>query len=189
MDRKLVHCHRNPVAPKGRVGPKPQPGDIPVVGKRLPQCRPITSLIPSNGDSGDGHSRDGGGGDKSQKQKQKTKNQCRIESLKKNRLALGLDIAGIAVEGILAPISAPTAVVVTSVIGVIGIGNAIAHGDKVGVGIAYGGRHAGMAEAFFSGSTGRFLTAASRSLLGLSTLRDIAQAKADYEKCIAGQGG
>lgn len=132
----------------------------------------------------------GAGGDHRNAKKQKmTRNQCRVESLKKNGLALGLDIAGIAVEGILSEVSVPASVVATAIIGVAGIGNSIAHRDWGMLGVTYVGRYSGMAEGFYSARALSFARSLSIGALGYSTITDIQSAKRDYEACIAGQGG
>jgi hypothetical protein len=85
------------------------------------------------------------------------------------------------------PEGTEAAVIVTSVLGVVGMGNSFANHDTVAAGLAYGGREAGMAEGFFKGGALRLAKFVSIGALAISTARDAAQAKSDYESCIAGK--
>jgi RHS repeat-associated protein len=113
----------------------------------------------------------------------RTRGQCALFVLREDGLALGLDAAGIAAEILLPEVPA---VIAAGYVGVAVFGNSIAHNDPTGAAIAYGGRHAGMAEGFFKGNAKSFARGLSIIGLGASTIRDLVQAKDDYDHCMAG---
>ena len=118
-----------------------------------------------------------------------TPNQCRLYALKKDGAALALDAAAVAAEFALPEVSAAAGVIGTAYVGAAALGNAMAHQDYRGAGIAYAGRHAGIAEGFFSGGALRLARFISVGALLVSITRDIKQEKKDYENCMAGKEG
>jgi RHS repeat-associated protein len=150
---------------------------------------PLVTTSLTVGVNPNGSTHGGGGAGTGQKQQPKprpTVRQCVASVVRKDGLGLALDLGGLAAEFAL-PEGTAVAVIVTSVLGVAGIGNSIANHDAAAAGLAYGGREAGMAEGFFKGGALRLAKFVSIGALAISTARDVAQVRSDYANCIAGK--
>jgi RHS repeat-associated protein len=117
----------------------------------------------------------------------KTRLECLEAAAKKNGVSLGLDAAGWVLTA-LAPEAQVAVSIAGSALGVIGIGNAVAHRDGVGGVLAYAGKEASVAGGIFSRDAGisRVVGRVGIGVLAASTAYDSASFVRDYRHCMNG---
>ena len=117
-----------------------------------------------------------------QKDKPPSKKQCVMAAVKKNKVAIALDLAAIGADIAFGP---ELGAIAALGIGAAQIGNSVAGSDWAGVGIAYAGRHGSVAAGLFAGAEGAAAHSFARRMLGVSLAYDLREAVA----CLSSPSG